>query len=228
MKKPLVAVLCFGASLICGSAQGFINFFNTASTLVTTDTSSGGGPVGPPLDAGAYFFGLLTSPVGANHFTFAGVYGTNQAFAGRFTGGGGVAVKGWAAGTARDFAVVGWSASEGTTFNPAWLTGDFAAVGRFGVSSLGTGVAGGLTTLGFLPNLNIFGGTTGIQTGFALQAVTPIPEPSGSALSGLGFAVTLIFRCRLLSHRPTAANRAKACQTERPCRGAAGRRRGPT
>lgn len=212
LMKSLVAVFWLGASLTGASAQGLINFFNTSSTLVTTDPPSGG-TVGPHL--GSYLFALLTSPVGENNFTFAGVYGTNQAVAGRFSGGFGVAVNGWAPGTARDFEVVGWSSSEGTIFNPAWLTGDFATEGRFGISSVGTGVAGGATSIGTLPNLNIFGGATGIQSGFALLLVTPIPEPSGNALIGCGLAVLMVSRRRICRNHSAAAHLVRA---HRPCR----------
>jgi hypothetical protein len=171
--KNVVAVFWLGASLTGGFAQGLVNFVNTPSTLV-----SAGPPcsVAPCWSAGSYYFALLTSPVGANNFTFAGVYGTNLGFAGRFSGGLGVAVNGWAAGTARDFEVVGWSAGVGPTFNPAWLTGSFPS-GFFGVSSIGTGVAGGNTADGPVLTLNIFGGVTGIQSGFNLLPVAPPLSP---------------------------------------------------
>jgi hypothetical protein len=172
--KKVVAVFCVGASLTGGLAQGLISFVNTASTLV-----SAGPPcsVAPCWSPGSYYFALLTSPVGANNFTFAGVYGTNLAALGRFRGGVGVAVNGWAAGTARDFEVVGWSSSEGLTFNPAWLTGSFTVPGLFGISSIGTGVAGGNTDSGPVITLNIFGGVTGIQSGFDLLPVAPPLRP---------------------------------------------------
>jgi hypothetical protein len=172
--KKVVAVFCLGASLTGGLAQGLINFINTPSTLV-----SAGPPcsVAPCWSIGSYYFALLTSPVGANNFTFAGLYGTNLAAAGRFSGGLGVAVTGWAAGTARDFEIVGWSASEGPTFNPAWLTGSFTRSGFFGVSSIGTGIAGGNTADGQVITLNIFGGVTGIQSGFNLLPVAPPLRP---------------------------------------------------
>src|SRR5215472_10620696 len=116
--KKVVAVFCLGASLTGGFAQGLVSFVNTPGTL-----ASAGPPcsVAPCWLTGSYYFALLTSPVGANNFTFAGVYGTNLAVAGRFSGGVGVAVPGWAPGSVRDFEVVGWSASLGSIFNPAWL-----------------------------------------------------------------------------------------------------------
>jgi hypothetical protein len=168
MKKLLTFCLCAMTSGVF--AQGLINFFNNANTLVSV------GFVGPYMwTPGSYYFALLTSPVGANTFTFANVYGTNQAAAGRFNGGANVQVAGWASGTARDFEVFGWSNTLGPTFNPAWLT-SFPSF-PFGISALGTGQAGGFNGIGTLPSLNIFGGATGIQTGFILGALIPEPPP---------------------------------------------------
>src|SRR5262249_15326950 len=101
------------------------------------------------------------------------------------------------------FEVVGWSSNEGPTFNPAWLTGSGFGYpfSYFGVSSIGTGFAGGATSTGLLPNLNIFGGATGIQTGFTLR---PIPEPSGMALAAFGAALLMIFRRGMRPDRPSA------------------------
>jgi len=192
--KKLAAILCLSALSTGAFAQGLVNFFNNANTLVSsgattqTATAISGNP-------GAYYFALLTSPVGANTFTFANVLGTNQASLGRFNGGASVQVAGWAAGTARDFEVAGWDSSLGATFNPAWLTTKPA--GFFGTSALGTGQSGGFNGTGTLPNLNIFGGATGIQTGFALTGGgSVVPEPSSMALAGLGAAALFIFRRR--------------------------------
>jgi len=188
--KKLAAILCLSALSTGAFAQGLINFFNNANTLVSSGTSVNNTAAisGAP---GSFYFALLTSAVGANTFTFANVLGTNQASAGRFNGGANVQVAGWAAGTARDFEVAGWDSSLGATFNPAWLTGTTPGVG---FSSLGTGQAGGFNGTGTLPNLNIFGGATGIQTGF--NVITGVPEPSSMALAGLGAAALLIFRRR--------------------------------
>src|SRR5258708_7627845 len=96
--QKILAVFCLVASLSVASAQGLINFFNSPSTLVSVhENGSVQLASGPPQ---SYFFGLLTSPVGSNTFTFAGVYGTNLAVAGLFNGGTGVTVSGWATGTA--------------------------------------------------------------------------------------------------------------------------------
>ena len=148
---------------------------------------------GPPQ---SYFFALLTSPVGANTFTFTGIYGTNTGVAGLFSGGAGVAVNGWAPGIARDFVVVGWdSGLGGVIFNPSWLFGS-GSVGEtiyWGNSQMGTGVAGGVTNSGTLPTLDIFGGTSGIQQGFTIVITNLVPEPSSLSLAVSGITAALIF-----------------------------------
>jgi hypothetical protein len=53
-------------------------------------------------------------------------------------------------------------------WNPAWLEGNFSRFGWFGLSSIGTGAAGGTDGTTALFPLNLFGGPTGIQTGFYL------------------------------------------------------------
>jgi hypothetical protein len=191
--KKLAVILCLSALSTGAFAQGLINFFNSATTLVSSGASAGTATAisGAP---GSFYFELLTSPVGANTFTAASVLGTNQAVAGRFLGGANIQVSGWAPGTARDFKVAGWSSDLGSAFNSAWLTAAPTS-GSFGISSLGTGQAGGFNGTGTLPNLNIFGGATGIQNGFNLVTVG-VPEPTSMALAGLGAAALLIFRRR--------------------------------
>jgi hypothetical protein len=176
--------------------QGLINFFNNATTLYSV-----GNLVGlptPPPSANSYYFALLTSPVGANTFTFSGVYATNQLVIGRFTGGANIQVDGWAPGVSRDFKVVGWSAGLGPTFDPTWLInpGPTTPNQFFGMSALGTGQAGGFNGTGTLPNLNIFGGAGGIQAGFALLPTAAIPEPSSVALATFGLVTVLVARFR--------------------------------
>jgi hypothetical protein len=189
MKRILVWVwLC--TMTLASYGQGLVNFFNNSATLVSAATWATP-PVAINGPAGSFYFALLTSPVGANNFTFSGFYGTNQIVPGRFNGGVGVQVAGWSPGTARDFKVAGWYQSLGATFNPSWLTSYPAP---FGISSIGTGVAGGFNGTGVLPNAAIFGGPTGIQNGFV---VFGIPEPKGAYLLFAGFAVCLVFQRRV-------------------------------
>jgi hypothetical protein len=77
-------------------AQGLVNFYNTSTTLISTGPQGSQLAInGPP---GAYYFGLLISASrsAAGPFIFSGVYATNLATAGMFSGGAGVTVPGLA------------------------------------------------------------------------------------------------------------------------------------
>lgn len=193
--KKLAAILCLSALATGAYAQGLVNFFNNPNTLISAGGTATAGV------ANGYYFALLTAPVNSVDplaFTFSGLIGAQQGAPGRFNGGNGVAVTGWLPGTDRAFRVVGWSADNGATFNPAWILagtiGGYVGTptGFFGASAIApAGTAGGGPQS--LPNLNTFGGTQGIQAGFNL---VPVPEPTTLALAGLGAAALLIFRRR--------------------------------
>jgi hypothetical protein len=193
--KKLAALLCLGALATGAFAQGTVTFNNNPATLISV------GPVGAGVataanSPGSYYFGLLTSLTGAaGSFTFAQVYGTNNAAAGRFTGGT-ATLANIAPGTSFSFEVAGWSASLGATFNPAWIANppNFGtASGSFGLSGIGTAVAGGGTPPA--PPGIIFG-ATGLTSGFNMTPTGVVPEPTSMALAGLGAAALLIFRRR--------------------------------
>jgi len=180
-------------------AQGIINFQNSGQTLISTKVGPNGtASVMPNSAAGTFYFALLTSANPAGPFTFAsGLYGTNTAAVtgGRLAGGNGLQVPGWGAGVTMSYEIAGWSSSLGHTFNASWLTTGVPAGNYFGVSPVATGAAGGTDAAGnSLPPYNLFGGATGIPTGFTL--IQTVPEPSSMALAGLGAAALLIFRRR--------------------------------
>ena len=176
-------------------AQGLANFYNTPTTAVNID----GTPIsGPP---GTYYFGLLTSTTGPARLpTFTGVYGTNLATAGLFSGGT-VAVPGWAPGTEHTYYVAGWTATLGHDWNPQWLivppsSSQYPAGGAFGISINTAGVAGGTTSTGSVPPLDL---STGFATGsyLYLGSFPPVPEPSTAALFCIGSILLLpCCRCR--------------------------------
>jgi hypothetical protein len=166
-QNALLAILLSGLPAV---GQGLVSFYNTPTSLVALYRDPAGGPVSVQWDPGMYYFGLLSAPLGAtnlNQFTFTGVYATNEAVIGRFSGGT-QQVPGWPPGTFMSFMVAGWSSNLGHDWQPAWLSGSFDGNGLFGLSGLGAGPAGGFdgTNSGFA--LPIFGGATGLESGFAL------------------------------------------------------------
>ncbi len=202
--KKLIVILSLTTLTACALGQGLVNFLNNPTTLISVN-----GAVLPSGYGGSFWFALLAAPSGSTDphtFTFTGAYATNQNVAGRMAGGIGLAVYNWAAGETKAFYVVGWSADNGTVFNPAWIApgsfhtpyGDFAATSRgyFAVSPIApAGVAGGGPQS--LPNLVVFGGSQGIQSGLHFI----VPEPSTLALAALGMTVLAISTRRKREHR---------------------------
>jgi hypothetical protein len=199
--KKLAAILCLSAVTTGAFAQGLVTFANSGSTLTTAtinnQTAATAGAVG------SWYYGLLVAPAGTvdpKAFTFANVYATNLSTAGRLFGGVGVAATGWAAGANMSYEIAVWSSSLGHNWNAGWLTAGpndaiWGAGGNFGLSGIATGISGGAGSPAS-PPYNLFGGATGIASGFNAAAVGGVPEPSSMALAGLGAAALLIFRRR--------------------------------
>lgn len=189
--KKLAAILCLSALTTGAFAQGIVNFANLASTPVTATINGTTANIAGNATA-TYYFGLLLANSASGPFTFSGVYATNSAAAGRFVENG-VQVPGWAPGTTKFYEIAGWESKLGQAFNSSWLTQ--APAGLFGLSGIGSGNAGGTDSTGAsFPTLPLFGGTSGIQSGFNLTS--SVPEPTSMALAGLGAAALLIFRRR--------------------------------
>lgn len=203
--RKLAAILCLSALTTGAFAQGLVTFANSGSSLTTAtingQTASTSGAVG------SWYYGLLIAPAGTTDpkaFTFANVYATNLAAAGRLFGGVGVQAQGWAAGATMSYEIAVWNSGLGHDWNPAWLAAQstdaiFGSGGNnFGLSAIATGISGGAGSPAS-PPYNLFGGATGIPGGFNANAVgggVQTPEPSTMALAGLGAAALLIFRRR--------------------------------
>ena len=105
--KKLAAILCVTALTIGAFAQGTITFVNNSTWLV-----SAGGTALPAGAPATFWFTILAGPastVDLAAFQQTGIYGTNQASAGRVFGGAGVTANNWPAGADRAFVVAGWS-----------------------------------------------------------------------------------------------------------------------
>jgi hypothetical protein len=192
MKRALI-ILSLSLVTAATFAQGLVNFYNSQATLFNTVIYPGyGTPVSLDWTPGNFYFGLLTAPIGTSdprQFSFSGVYATNMGMPGRFSGGGAVSVPGWMPGENRSFLVAAWSANLGHNWNESWMHD--VPPGLWSLSSIGTGVAGGWN-IGPIPPLYLFGGATGIQTGWGFAI---IPEPSAVSLATLA-AATLLLRRR--------------------------------
>lgn len=217
MKKLLLTGSLILGSLALANAQGTIKFNNTSAAfnVSTNGTGTGPGQNGTttgitPTAANGFYYALLydtSVPISGNPVTGGwsntGLIGTNNStlFAGGITGPGGAngaAIAALAPGATAYFMVVGWSASLNSlglaTLLSEHNSGVWTGTGYFGVSSPSAGLLtlGGLGTPATLPPA-LFGGVVGIQSGFLLNGVSPVPEPGTLALAALGGASLLMF-----------------------------------
>jgi len=220
MKKTLV-IATIAALSISTYAQGVVNLVNTSTTRVSTNSTQNylgqsltGGVSGLTQNSTAspagYIYALLSKSwdgssalstatlanVLSGGWTFA-ASGTNALAGGSIGGGASAATAGsvMPTGANNQFVVVGWSATllginTYSAFASALQNSSFASGGFVGISSTGSGLGSAS------PPETIFGGATGIQSGFTLYSTTPVPEPGTIALASLGALGLLAFRRR--------------------------------
>jgi len=192
-------ITCFSALCASVSAQGLVNFHNSPATLISYNYGSNNRSItGPP---GTYYFALLAAPMEASNltdFAFTGLYATNTTTDGIFGGASEAQVPGILPGQIFQFEVAGWASEAGPTFQKDWF--NFPPCGGLGISATGSGIAGGSTTNGTLPALDLFGGSTGIQQGFTIVSILTPPAPTTppvlfaptfAAASGFSFSAQL-------------------------------------
>src|SRR6185312_2161723 len=155
----------------------------------------------------SYFSGPTNNPTAStllsSGWLFTGAGATNVVNTGRL-GGGQTNVTAFnnPIGETNQFVVVGWSSNIATNGLAGWLVVSNAlstaiwstlngGTGYFGISQVGTGVGSGTLASAEL----LFGGATGIQSGWSLNVV-PTPEPGTIALAGLSGIALLLFRRR--------------------------------
>jgi len=226
--KKLIATLAMASVATGVFAQGQVNFFNVSGLMTTNSVVSSFAASGYTVDPNApgaagklssaatgFYFTLLFDTAGLpanNNPNTAGwtqaaiggvpVIGTNLSGSfGDMTGPKGVSTMlpdNWAAGTAGNFIIVGWSANLGSTWSQvsAELAGGWSAFNNntynwFGVSTIGNGTP----TASPSPAYNLWAGAGAPGNTFALSEVgSPVPEPATMALAALGGASLLLFR----------------------------------
>ncbi len=142
----------FLLGMVCiAPGQGFVIFANTPSTAIYTNSPILSGTRGKTSGAaGGFYYALLTAPAGTTNndltsglWNFTGVYATNTSLPGRLNGGT-VAIPGWPAGTSNAFMIAGWSSNLGHDWATVYaeLSNYYVTQGSFGLSAIGSGVAG--------------------------------------------------------------------------------------
>jgi len=220
MKKTLIIAAVAALAAVSSQAQGVVTIQQTVAAVRTNTTANVSGFAD---GSSAYYFQLLYSVNTSLASSANQIYGNTANFAlwtdsgvtgnngsglnrGKINAAGSATATGWTApGVAydnlRSVIIVGWSATYGTTWSAvsaAISSGNLAAGGFFGVTSIGTSFAGGGANT--LPSVNVFGGggapATGITGAFTLNQIAAVPEPSTMALAALGGASLLLFRRR--------------------------------
>jgi len=216
--KKLLALAVLAGMTSASFGQGIINFANQLGTRISTN-----GTVTVAAPVGTWYFALFRAastqntvdtslnPLSAGWTLVA--YGTNTASAGRLSGNttteGVVSTPN--APSTDDYAVAGWSANIGTDWasvvaffgnsptgamnqnahdngSRAGQQGWFAIAPTIGNDIIAQPTAGSIN--------NLFGTAPGLITGFGLNNIAAVPEPSTIALAGLGAAALVIFRRR--------------------------------
>ena len=204
MKKTL---LLLGLILLPSAlfAQGFVDFQNTSSTRIQTNSTATPPPgqaanaIGNTTSSGQYTFGLYIAPQGTtdpNAFTLMGPTAPNQSggpggqLNGRFNGNPATTsfIISNNTGQAIAFQVRAWSTFAGTTYAEALLN---PSLSRY----LGSSAIGEVTPVtGTVLAPALFGTSAG-QVG-AFQLTPVVPEPSSIALGLLGLGAIALFRRR--------------------------------
>jgi hypothetical protein len=179
-------------------AQGTVQFNNTASTQLTTNTSptGTGGTGGLTTGAGQYTIGLYIAPQGTTDpaaFSLMGPTTLSQSGLGNGRFNGNPLPNNFAVsnntGQTIAFQVRAWSTFAGSTYE--------LALGRTDLPTryLGVSAIGEVTpATGLTPTPALFGTAAGQVGGFVL--VPPVPEPSSIALGLLGLGAIALFRRR--------------------------------
>jgi hypothetical protein len=204
MKKLFSILTLSVAAATVGYSQGTLTWSSTAATYaISTNTTLGvsGKIFSSGTDANGYYFALLYSTAASAPAAFSATTsaswtlattGKNYLTAGSSQSPGTTTLP-VAGGSSVFIELVGWSASEGTSYSALLNTlGTGFAPGFYGESGVDSFVTGGGGSPSGPPN-SIFSQVSGIPSGFDLNQV-PVPEPTTIALAGLGGLSLLAFR----------------------------------
>jgi hypothetical protein len=203
--------------VVFGSSTQNVSTNNVTGGSVISDPALGSAAAGRTQGAGLYYYALFysTSQTAINGsaaaqqgnaaeallgglagWSFSGDYGISTGTAGRWTSVGANAdgtstVAGLLGGATAQFAILGWSASLGTTLAALQASITAGSHGYLGQSIVSGTLQAGDGNL-VLPGAISSAGAPGIQ-GFTLGAIS-VPEPGTLALAALGGASLLMFR----------------------------------
>jgi len=205
--KKLVVTFSLVALATAVYAQGTVDFLNSTTTRVQTNSVGMGGTAGTTaLAANGFYYALLTAPSSVTSasgldlltptWTFTGNYGTNTAGSGggRLVGGGlnTTTLGAWPAGVTNRYVLAGWSANvAGSDWNSvkAQLTGGSFAGGVWTWPNGGLTAHGGFYGISDVTASTAFGsagGGTDALPSHPLFGPSPIgsgtPIPTGFTL----------------------------------------------
>jgi PEP-CTERM motif len=212
--KKLLTIVALASVVSLSYGQGYVSFINSTGTRVSTYTqvyghTGGTSSLVPAYTSGSFYYALFVAPsttttIGVSPvgdptragWTFTGDYGTNTV-AGRVQGvsaaadGFGISIPGYAIGATANFAVVGWSASLGSTWAAVQSQIDsYFTEGYYGVDQT---IATNVVLSPYQgPYWSVMG--SGAAGGFLLYPQGP--EPSTISLVGLGAAALVVFHRR--------------------------------
>ena len=146
-------------------------------------------PVNTPLVGSIYGYSSLAGYLGANPaWVVAGGQAYPIAFGAGLFNSGTVTIGNIGAGASAEYFLLGWSGSATTA--DAALAGAYAGQNAFGQSAIAT------TTTGDPTAIPVAGFPVSLRPTFAGMILYWTPEPSTSALAGLGAVMLMIFRRR--------------------------------
>jgi hypothetical protein len=207
MKAAIVSLMGFLLAASTYGQGGQVNFANTATTLITTQSCFPPILNGVTTAAGQYTIGLYTVPFGTTNDDGFVLVATTPSLTGLSNGrfNGGNIILGFPTGTPISFQIRAWSAAAGSSYEQALQNGPISSGTYMGKSARGFVVLGGGGGGQLVPGL--MGNDYGQVPGFSLYSLCacpcgPPPLPADFALSAIrsGGAHTISWPNTATSH----------------------------